>query len=316
MTDARLSKRDDTPIKIGSLFSGIGGLDLAVEHVTGGRVAWHAEIDPFCRAVLARHWPGVPCFERVQDVGAGAAPVTVICGGFPCQDVSQAGKKAGLAGERSGLWSEYARVVCELRPAIVFVENVSGLLVRGFGGVLGDLAAIGFNAEWSCLRASDVGAPHLRRRVFLLAARSSLSDAERDALRIIGQRVRQQREQSRAPVARAHGGDVANDHDDGRKQRRAAHDDHGHHAQRIHDLGRHSWPPGPDALAETWRRWTLAGGPKPSVCRGAYGLSAGLDLRSGGRLRRKSIKALGNAVVPQQAAVALCELWARLFFDA
>lgn len=103
------------------------------------------------------------------DCGAGVQPVDLICGGFPCQDVANGGKRAGIEGERSGLWAEFARLVGILRPRFVFVENVAGLASRGLGRVLGDLAALGFDAEWTCVRASDAGGLHERRRIFILA---------------------------------------------------------------------------------------------------------------------------------------------------
>lgn len=116
--------------RIGSLFSGAGGLDLAVEHVTGGRTVWHCEADPDAAKVLAAHWPGVPNLGDITAVDwPGVEPVDVLCGGFPCQDVSAAGRRAGLAeGTRSGLWAEMARAIDALRPALVVIENVEGLL--------------------------------------------------------------------------------------------------------------------------------------------------------------------------------------------
>lgn len=156
-------------LTVGSLFAGIGGFDLGLERA-GMRVRWQCEIDPYCRAVLARHWPGVPCFEDVCDLaGAAVEPVDVLCGGFPCEDVSIAGRAAGLAGARSGLWHEYARLVSEIRPRYVIVENVPALLARGLGTVLGELAALGYDAEWDCLPASAFGAPHRRDRVWIVA---------------------------------------------------------------------------------------------------------------------------------------------------
>lgn len=152
----------------GSLFSGIGGLDLALE-AFGHTPVWQAESDPYARAVLAKHWPEVRRYNDVREIDHEAPPADIICGGFPCQDISSAGSRAGIDGARSGLWAEYARIVRELRPRAVFVENVSDLAVRGLDRVLGDLAAIGFDAEWTCVRASDVGAPHRRERIFILA---------------------------------------------------------------------------------------------------------------------------------------------------
>ena len=154
----------------GSLFSGIGGIDLGLERA-GMTCRWQVEIDPFCRKVLAKHWPDVERFEDVKRVGSeNLEPVDVIAGGFPCQDVSVAGKKAGIKeGTRSGLWFEFHRIIRELRPRYVFVENVPGLLTDGMGRVLSDLAESGYDAEWEVLSARDVGAPHLRNRVFIIA---------------------------------------------------------------------------------------------------------------------------------------------------
>jgi DNA (cytosine-5)-methyltransferase 1 len=156
-------------LSVGGLFSGIGGLELGLERA-GMRVLWHCEQDPFCRAVLKRHWPDNPCFPDVREVrGAEVPRVDVLCGGFPCQDVSAAGRRAGILGERSGLWAEFSRLVRELRPRYVLVENVPGLLVRGLGDVLGDLADDGYDAEWDGIPAAAVGAPHLRARLWILA---------------------------------------------------------------------------------------------------------------------------------------------------
>jgi DNA (cytosine-5)-methyltransferase 1 len=148
----------------GSLFSGIGGFELGLERA-GMRCIWQSEIDPYASAVLRKHWPEVPNHGDIRNVRAGVVErPDVICGGFPCQDISNAGKRAGIDGERSGLWSEYARVIGELRPRYVIVENVAALLGRGLERVLGDLAALGFDAEWHCIPASAVGAPHRRDR--------------------------------------------------------------------------------------------------------------------------------------------------------
>jgi DNA (cytosine-5)-methyltransferase 1 len=148
------------------LFSGIGGFSLGLERA-GMRTVAFCEIDPYCRRVLAKHWPDVPVYGDVRAFNG--VPADVICGGFPCQDISVAGKGAGIGGERSGLWSEYARIIGEVRPRYVIVENVAALLGRGLERVLGDLAALGFDAEWHCIPASAVGAPHRRDRVWIVA---------------------------------------------------------------------------------------------------------------------------------------------------
>lgn len=156
-------------LRIGSLFAGIGGLELGLEAATGGRTVWQCEIDPFCRRVLAKNWPDAIRFEDITTMGEGIPPVDIVCGGFPCQDISLAGKGAGLDGARSGLFFELARIVGLVRPRYVVLENSPALIARGFGRVLGTLADLGYDAEWAVLSAGGVGAPHIRRRAFVLA---------------------------------------------------------------------------------------------------------------------------------------------------
>jgi DNA (cytosine-5)-methyltransferase 1 len=183
-------------VKIGSLFSGYGGLDLAVEAVTGGEVIWHCEWEDAPSAILAKHRPNVPNFKDVSKVDwATVPPVDVLTGGFPCQDLSLAGKRAGLKeGTRSGLWLEFAKAIEVLKPRLVVIENVRGILsatahsdlehcdwclgeangepaLRALGAVAGSLADIGYDCRWTTIRASDVGAPHRRERVFIVGWR-------------------------------------------------------------------------------------------------------------------------------------------------
>lgn len=153
----------------GSLFSGIGGLDLGLERA-GMVCKWQVEKDEYCQRVLAKHWPGVKRYGDVRELsGSELERVDLIAGGFPCTDTSNAGARSGLDGEHSGLWREMFRIICVARPRLVLVENVPGLLARGMGDVLGDLASIGFDAEWQSLPAFSVGAPHQRYRVFIVA---------------------------------------------------------------------------------------------------------------------------------------------------
>jgi DNA (cytosine-5)-methyltransferase 1 len=164
---------------LGSLFAGIGGIDLGFERA-GFKTAWQVEIDPYCRKVLKLHFPGAERYEDVRTVGVGSLRrVDVVAGGFPCQDISNAGDRAGIDGERSGLWREMARIIRELRPRFVLVENVAALLTpthrdgwiepAGIARVLGDLASIGYDAEWEVISAEDIGAPHVRERVWIVA---------------------------------------------------------------------------------------------------------------------------------------------------
>lgn len=151
----------------GSLFSGIGGMDLGLERA-GMVCKWQVEIDPFCQKVLEKHWPHVPKYGDIRQV-TDLEQVDCIAGGFPCQDVSQAGARIGIEGERSGLFREYTRIIRVLRPRFVLMENVSGLLLGGLGAVLSDLDDCGYDAEWQMLHACSFGAPHPRARVFILA---------------------------------------------------------------------------------------------------------------------------------------------------
>ena len=187
-------------LKIGSLFSGYGGLDKAVMNVTGAEVAWHCEWEDAPSKVLEAHFPGAPNYRDVSKVDfTKVEPVDILTGGFPCQDLSLAGKRAGLKeGTRSGLWIEFARAIEELKPRLVVIENVRGLLsatahsdleqcawcmgeangepsLRALGAVLGSLADLGYDAKWTGLRAADAGAPHARFRIFITATPTNSS---------------------------------------------------------------------------------------------------------------------------------------------
>jgi site-specific DNA-cytosine methylase len=154
----------------GGLFSGVGMLEYACQQL-GGRGVFMAEMDPFCQRVLARRFPGEMIFSDVHDVTEESVPseIDVLVGGFPCQDISGAGRGAGIEGSRSGLWSEFARVIDELSPSVVLIENVSILRSRGLDVVLSDLLNMGYNAEWDVIPAAAVGAPHLRERIWIIA---------------------------------------------------------------------------------------------------------------------------------------------------
>jgi DNA (cytosine-5)-methyltransferase 1 len=160
-------------MRVLDLFSGIGGFSLGLERAGMTTVAF-CEIEPYCRAVLRKHWPHVPCYDDVRSLtakrlSADGIAVDVICGGFPCQDISCAGAGAGIEGERSGLWREYARLIGELRPRFAIMENAADLLYRGLGHILADLASLGRDAEWHCIQASDVGAEHERDRCYIVS---------------------------------------------------------------------------------------------------------------------------------------------------
>jgi len=165
-------------MRVGSLFTGIGGLDLGLERAGLGEVVWQCEANEYRRRVLELRRPGVPCFPDVVALAADpsvAPPVDVLCGGFPCQDLSLAGAGAGLAGARSGLWFRYLELVRALRPRGVLVENVPGLLSRGIKVVVAGLTDAGYRVEATRLQAADLGAPHKRERVFVVAVRADVA---------------------------------------------------------------------------------------------------------------------------------------------
>lgn len=155
-------------MNVGSLFSGIGGLDLGLERA-GMHIEWQCEIDPYCRTVLRKHWPDVPCYEDVRGVGTDAESVDLICGGFPCQPTSQAAARS-TRGD-GWLWPEMAGIIARLQPRIVLVENPEGLRYsqRGLGQILDDLSFLGFAVEWRVVRAAEVGASHQRARIWVVA---------------------------------------------------------------------------------------------------------------------------------------------------
>ena len=156
-------------MRVGSLFAGIGGFDLGLERA-GMEIRWQVENNLWCQRVLAKHWPNVTRYGDIKQVDwRTIEPVDLVCGGFPCQDISLAGKGAGLTGERSSLWFEYAKAIEVLKPRYVIIENVAALRSRGLDQVLGALAALGYDAEWHVLSACQFGAPHTRERLFVVA---------------------------------------------------------------------------------------------------------------------------------------------------
>lgn len=165
-------------MKVLDLFSGIGGFSYGLESTGGFETVAFAECEPYPIAVLKKHWPTVRVYEDVRQITAtrlfrdGIEP-DVITGGFPCQDISTAGQQAGIEGERSGLWSECARILGEVRPRYAIFENVTNLLSgnegKWFERVLWDISGVGYDAEWHCISASSIGAPHKRDRVWIVA---------------------------------------------------------------------------------------------------------------------------------------------------
>ena len=322
-------------MKIGSLFSGYGGLDMGVQAVLGGETAWFVEYDDAPSRILAHHWPNVPNYGDITSVDwASVEPVDILTGGFPCQDVSLAGLRRGLkAGTRSGLWSEFARAIDTLRPSLVVIENVRGLLsaeatgslepnpwdvgdgesrptLRALGAVLGDLAELGYDAEWRGVRASDAGAPHVRFRVVIVAYPAS-SGRERWSIP--------------AHAASAHGQPRNPDGSDAQDSNLATRSQRGESApgqaeggRAWADLGGRGGAPDWGPYEEAIRRWERITGrlaPDPTekmrlatpFVEWMMGLPAG-HVTGVGLTRSQELKALGNGVVPQQAALALSVL--------
>jgi len=163
-------------VKHGSLFSGIGGIDLGFE-MAGIETAWTCEIDDWCNELLQKRFPDANHYRDVKEINKdNVESVDIISGGFPCQDISTAGKGAGLDGKRSGLWFEMWRIICELQPRWVFIENVANLANKGGARVLHDLAKAGYDAEWQVISARDVGGRHLRKRIWIIAYRQDISN--------------------------------------------------------------------------------------------------------------------------------------------
>jgi DNA (cytosine-5)-methyltransferase 1 len=156
-------------LTLGSLFAGVGGFDLAAEWC-GIKTLWQVEIDPHALQVLAQRFPDAERFSDVREVSkANLKQVDIISGGFPCQDISNSGRRRGITGERSKLWFDMARIIGELKPRYAVIENVPALFTKGFETVVRDLAACGYDSEWQCLPASTFGAAHERDRIYLVA---------------------------------------------------------------------------------------------------------------------------------------------------
>jgi DNA (cytosine-5)-methyltransferase 1 len=280
------------------LFSGIGGFSLGLERAGMKTIAF-CEIDKKAQLVLKKHWPDVPIFEDVSTLKKEDIheQVDVICGGFPCQDISVAGRGAGLEGARSGLWYEFHRLIKEIRPRYAIIENVSALRSRGLDKILGSLAEIGYDAEWHCIPASAVGAPHQRDRIWILA----YPQCEREGRRGI-QRPRKDLEamasgssnqfvgasEALANTNSTSGLDVFRKQLDGEEQREPCLSSTPlSHANDRWLEWRKQWVEGGEENGDTGfkRKWPV----EPNVGRVAHGIPNRVD----------RLKQLGNAVVPQ-----------------
>lgn len=257
-----------TGATIGSLFSGIGGLELGLEWAGLGPVLWQVEKDEFCRRVLAKHWPDVERYEDIRAVRASQLrTVDIICGGFPCQDVSSAGQRKGLNGPSSGLWWDFVRIVDEARPRFVIVENVASGASRWLCAVRTHLHQLGYRTRALGIAAAEMGAPHLRRRIFVVANSAGLASR-----RTAG---------STRPAAGSNS--VARNNGKTRHATDASCD--------AHAVGRTAR----EDLCGSWNGGRNGGAPVSAV----RGVDDGVSRRMDAARKR----ALGNAVVPQCAQV-------------
>jgi len=275
-------------ITIGSLFSGIGGFELGLERaIPNSQTIWQVEQNKYCQSILKKHWPEAIMYNDIREVNyENVHPVDIICGGFPCQDISAAGKGAGIEhGTRSSLWGEMYRLIDELRPRVAVMENVPALLWKGRGMhvVMSNLAQIGYDAEWTVVSARQFGAPHLRKRVFIVAYPNS---KRRDSRKYHEREYKNNLDKERNPqksieqqYKRLGGiGSVCKTATDPNSER-----------TQIQIKGKQSSKQMLRSSSQKGRTYWDQGETKSRVCRMDDGISRRMD----------RIKALGNAIVPQ-----------------
>lgn len=291
-------------------FSGIGGFSLAARWLGGFQTVQFVEWNPYCQQILRKNFPDTPIHDDISTFDPQPGAADVICGGFPCQDISVAGKQAGIAeGTRSGLYHQLMRVVRVVRPQYVVLENVAAITSNGLGIVLGELAEAGFDAEWACIPAADLGACHKRDRWWLVAyandndndSKAGRWELQRGWLPLAGSSSEPAYPQGQRCTARpgrgtdtigrqgARAGDSAarSNASDTNNQRQQEHDT----ATIANRTERARWRHAARSLNPDWRGYVS----EPVLPRGDDGLSNRVD----------RIHALGNAVVPQVAMIPL-----------
>tara|TARA_R110002110_G_scaffold332075_2_gene543106 strand:- start:2151 stop:3122 length:972 start_codon:yes stop_codon:yes gene_type:complete len=303
-------------IKIGSLFSGIGGFELGLERaIPNSKTIWQVEQNKFCKKVLQKHWPEARVFDDVKNINAqNVEPIDLLCGGFPCQDISVAGKGKGIYdGKKSSLWWEMLRIIGDLRPRIVVMENVSAITFRGLDDVLGSLSQIGYDAEWEIISARQVGACHLRERWFCVAYPTgfrcnpggNFEQKHKDYM----DKDRKPKEDFKKWKNRISGIDKASfiiaDSNESHDKRRAkmgfSMEEEGDPARRgfWRNTGNTTMPRSRNIQSRSY--WGKVSGFSP-LCGLDDGISKGLDgtrLKLKEKHRKQSLKAFGNAIVPQ-----------------
>ena len=282
------------PLKILDTFAGIGGFSYAAHELVGGfETTQFVEIDPFCQKVLKKHFPNVPCHDDIKTFTAFPGQYDVITGGFPCQDISVAGRREGITDQsRSGLFYELIRVIRLVRPKFIVMENVAAILNNGLDIVLGELSEAGYDAEWSIISASSLGAAHRRSRWWCVAytndygSSSSSISGFNDQTDSGSQKRSQETSKSERSSESSDSGaiqsstDVTNSNSEGLQRKILSKMESGiwsaKHTRR---------------LDPNWRSYVS----KPILPRGSYGLSNRVD----------RTKALGNSIVPAVAAIPL-----------
>lgn len=276
-------------VRIGSLFSGIGGFELGLERAIPGAVTvWQCEQNDFCQKVLKKHWPGVTIYNDVKDINEKVEPIDLLCGGFPCQSISKAGNRKGLSDEnKSGLWFEMWRVISILRPRIICLENVANIIRVGGCDVVGSLAKIGYNCEWTVISASDIGAPHKRSRWFCVGwDTSAMSDQGQSTPHPDSNRFRTSNTvQSRGPTLTLHDTKRASTHPDMQRSQKQS-----THPQSVEKTSK-------SKCGSNKINWDNKGG---SNYWEGFPIESPLCRRNDGLPHRVDrIRALGNAIVPQ-----------------
>lgn len=282
-------------IRIGSLFAGIGGFELGIERaIPNAHTIWQVEQNTFCQSILRKHWPNATIYDDVRTVGAhNLQPIDILIGGFPCQDISTAGKQRGIKdGTRSGLWWEMHRLILELRPRIVIMENVANIITVGGSDVVGSLAQIGYDSEWQIISAQQCGAPHMRKRWFCVAYPHGIGwDNRRNTERKNTNRLYikrdttqdQQQRRKRFVGIGSHGDVATNAHGIGSNKTQ-----HRRVTQAIGN-GAKIQCGGSSGNKSTQTYWQQTPPPKSTICTMDDGIPD----------RVAQLKALGNAIVPQ-----------------
>lgn len=274
------STNDDSMVRIGSLFSGIGGFELGLERAFNesmpgmATTIWQVEQDPYCQRILKKHWPSATIYEDITTINANElAPVDVMCGGFPCQDISVAGKGEGIQhGNRSGLFWEMWKLVGVVRPRVVIMENVSAIINNGISTVCGAMAQIGYDTEWCVISASQFGAPHQRRRWFAVAY------PNKTRLQKTGTKFKTTRSFQCGKLDRQ----ITNANKPPRQEQ-------SNNTIRMESKSGFECGGGQNAWIQKGNYWKETIAPKPVIC--------GMDDGVSNRVAR--LKALGNAIVPQ-----------------